>query len=84
MNAFVNLASSLRVWADVLDHIHGPVTKDSLSEFVGDSVERTTLLAGSIWGSIRWRKDLGRPAVGPASRAFSLRQQVRINIMYVD
>jgi hypothetical protein len=80
----VNLATGLRAWADILDHLDRPITKEWLSEFIGDAEEHATALAGSIWGSIRWHKDLGRPMAIPAARAFTLRQEVRINIVYVD
>jgi len=46
------------------------VTKERLDGWAKDSVIRTDILEGTIWGSIRWRKTLGRPLVSTLAAAF--------------
>ena len=47
-----------------------PVTKERLHAWAKDSVIRADILEGTVWGSIRWRKTLGRPLVSTLASAF--------------
>ncbi len=77
-------AAGLRALADLLDRLDAPVTRAGLHEYVGSSAERAAAFAGSIWGSIRWSRDLGLPEVDPVARAFTVHQEVHLDIVYVD
>jgi hypothetical protein len=49
----------------------GPtVTKEGLRAWAKESVIRADILEGTLWGSIRWRKTLGRPLVSTLASAF--------------
>src|SRR5882724_6039938 len=42
----------------------GGVDKGILTNWVGDIADRRVFTAGTVWGSIRWTKGLGR-SIGP-------------------
>ena len=49
-----------------------PITPTLLSEFASGSDNRAALLLGSVWGTIRWPKALGRPRTPSISGGFIL------------
>ena len=47
-----------------------PLTRESLDSWMEDSALRREILAGTLWGSIYWRKSMGRPLAPTLSMAF--------------
>ena len=57
-----------RELASLSDILAEPVTKNRFGKWVGVSINRASLLADMVWGSIEWRRSLGRP-LGPSLAA---------------
>ena len=49
-----------------------PITHVLLSEWVSSSDSRSALLAGGVWGGIRWPKGLGKPKTPSITGGFSV------------
>jgi hypothetical protein len=49
-----------------------PLTRRRLSAWIGQSRLRRLLLAGSMWGTIRWKKSLGRPLAPSLAAGFAV------------
>ena len=49
-----------------------PITHLTLSDFISASDNRRALLAGSVWGGIRWPKSLGRPKTPSITAGFNI------------
>jgi hypothetical protein len=49
-----------------------PVTKNRFEKWVGVSINRASLLADMVWGSIEWRKSLGKPHAPSMAAGFKI------------
>ncbi len=61
-----------------------PITTERLVSWTSGSVIRADILANTIWGTIRWRKTLGRPTVPVLASAFVIEHrswQEELNIV---
>jgi hypothetical protein len=52
-----------------------PITADLFTRWAGGSVERISLLAYSVWGSIRWPRSLGKPYAPSLAGGFLIEHQ---------
>jgi hypothetical protein len=62
----------------------GPITTERLTSWTATSVIRADILANTIWGTIRWRKTLGRPTLPVLASAFVIEHrswQQELNIV---
>jgi hypothetical protein len=60
-----------------------PITLVTLSDFISASDNRKALLAGSVWGGIRWPKSLGRPKTPSITAGFNIVHEFKV-IDYED
>lgn len=47
-----------------------PVTRERLDDWAGGTMIRADILSDTVWGTIRWRKSLGRPLAASLAAAF--------------
>jgi hypothetical protein len=59
-----------RELASLSDMLAKPVTKNRFDKWVGVSIERTSFLADMVWGTIEWRKSLGKPLAPTMAAGF--------------
>lgn len=55
------------------DVLAEPVTENRFAKWVGASVDRKNLLADMVWGSIEWRKSLGKPHAPSMAAGFEIK-----------
>lgn len=66
-------AQFVRELASFQTELTRPITGKLLDVWIAGIETREFLLAGTVWGTIRWRKSLGRPLLSPMSGAFEIR-----------
>ena len=54
-----------------------PITPHALTEWASGSADRRALLAGAVWGGIRWSRSLGRPRATSITDGFTITHQTR-------
>jgi hypothetical protein len=59
--------------------LKGPITAKGVEKWIGNAIDRQRLLAGVVFGVIRWPKSLGRPLTPNLADAFGL-EHVRENL----
>lgn len=62
----------LDVLADLHDALISPISHRFLTEFTADSLVRTNVLSGAIFGHVRWRRSFARPMTAEATDAFKV------------
>ncbi len=61
----------------------GPLTQKAVQKWIGSAIARQRLLAGVVFGHIRWPRSLGRPLIPNLGDAFEFLHQ-RLNLNGVD
>jgi hypothetical protein len=62
-----------RELANLSDMLAEPATKNRFDKWVGVSINRASLLADMVWGSIEWRKSLGKPVAPSMGAGFQIK-----------
>jgi hypothetical protein len=66
-------SEALRRHGESLSELAYDLHDDALHDWVGDDPERETVLSGTVWGTIRWSKPLGRPDGPSLAGGFSIK-----------
>ena len=62
-----------RELANLSDMLAEPGTRNRFDKWVGVSINRASLLADMVWGSIEWRKSLGKPLAPSMADGFEIK-----------
>lgn len=62
-----------RELANLSDLLADQVTRNRFDEWVGVSINRASLLADLVWGTIEWRRSLGKPHAPSLAAGFEIR-----------
>ena len=72
-----------RELASLSDLVAKPATKNRFDKWIGVSIERTSLLADMVWGTIEWRRSLGKPFAPNMAAGFRITHRY-LTIEYYD
>jgi hypothetical protein len=81
----LDLETRARELASFRDEVYknGPLTQKAVQKWIGGAIARQRLLAGVVFGHIRWPRSLGRPLTPKLGDAFEFLHQRR-NLKGVD
>jgi hypothetical protein len=61
-----------RELASLSEFLRKPITQDRFNKWIGVAIGRTSLLADMVWGSIEWRRSLGKPLAARLADGFKI------------
>jgi hypothetical protein len=83
---FVDLDADVRTreLMSLQHELKTPLTQERLAAWVGQSIQRRALVAGTVWGTIRWEKSLGRPIGAYLADGFTVAHRYYFWTLVVD